>query len=553
MRLFLHRLRHDRGLRHLWLAVIAICSTSVVIACVISRTSEKGKTLRERAASLELSGQVDRAEKLYWETLQHGPVDTETLLGFIDAHAALTDGGEGDERNRDQNSGESEDEKKDEGAQTVLVSSVTEKQIVSFLDRRDFNPSVSALGHYWYAVRMVDKKSDTKSIRNLADGAKPVRWANHLLARAALMNDDSPEAARRFEREGLSFPTEAREDLRHALFIWSDNDAWEELRKRRNDSRYAAVIGPAFRLILAEHDRDWFEVIRYVWPAGFEGVKAWPLFLAALSGALWFAIATRMGRIGEGVEGRKGLYAAAFVLGILSVYPTLLLITLEESVFSLRLVGQPIPDAIYFVFGVGLREELCKLLAFLPLLPILWRRRLRIEALTCGALVGLGFAAEENIGYFHRMEIADALGRFLTANFLHMSLTALIAVSAFESSRRAGVRRDTFGTVFPLAVFLHGAYDFVLESRETAGFSFLAMGVFILLSRQFLREMMSTCPAQRQRSVLRTFVISLVILTGVSYIYATTLVGAVQGLAVIGSGLLGVAIMIYMFVRELAY
>lgn len=518
----------------MWMAVIAICVASVLIATAASRAGDRGKSLEERALSLQRAGHSEAAERLYWDALHRGRFNVETAVRFIDAHARVISG-IGVRRS------------------STSASSLTETQISVFLNRSELAPPLSTMVYYWYAVRMVDSEWDQNPVRTLAEHRPPVRWANHLLARAALLNGDPGEAARRFEKEGLSFPAEARDDLHRAVLIWFDRGAWKELRNRQSDPRYAGVTGAIFHLRLAEHDRDWLQVIRYVWPAGFEGVKRWPVFLAALSGALWFAIASRMGRIGEGVPGRKILYAVSFLLGVLSVFPTLLLITLEESVFPLRLLGQPIPDAIYFVFGVALREEVCKLLFFLPLLPILWRRRSRIEALTCGALVGLGFAAEENIGYFHRMEIADALGRFLTANFLHMSLTALIAVSAFESSRRAGVRRDTFRTVFPLAVLIHGAYDFILDSSETSGFSFLAMGLFILLSRQFLREMMSTCAAQRQRSVLRTFVVSLVLLTGVSYVYASTLVGPMRGVAVIGSGLLGVGIMIYVFVRELAY
>src|SRR5207244_9548964 len=114
-----------------------------------------------------------------------------------------------------------------------------------------------------------------------------------------------------------------------------------------------------------------------------------------------------------GIAGRPLLYGLSFVLGILSIYPTLLAVVTEESIFKFKMVNQPLPDAIYFVFGVGLREELCKLLLFLPLLPALLKRGSRIEAMTCGALVGLGFAAEENVGYFLRYDAATAMPRFL--------------------------------------------------------------------------------------------------------------------------------------------
>jgi len=63
--------------------------------------------------------------------------------------------------------------------------------------------------------------------------------------------------------------------------------------------------------------------------------------------------------------------------------------------------------------------------------------------------------------------------------------------------------------------------------------------------------MMNASSREDQDDVFRLFVVSLAILAGVSYIYAATRVGPALGFAFIASGLLGMAIMIYMFVREL--
>ncbi|MGA7615610.1 MAG: PrsW family glutamic-type intramembrane protease, partial [Thermoanaerobaculia bacterium] len=245
------------------------------------------------------------------------------------------------------------------------------------------------------------------------------------------------------------------------------------------------------------------------------------------------------------------LYLTAFALGILSVYPTLLLITLEETVFKLHPMGQPIPDAIYFVFGVGLREELSKFLLFLPLLPWLNRRGSRIEALTCGAMVGLGFAAEENIGYFHSMDMSAALGRFLTANFLHMALTALVAVAAYDISKSRRRPSGDLNVTFLIVIGIHGAYDFFLSSNFIGGSSILAMILFILIAQRFLRELLFAAPDAQREGLLQLFVFSLATLTGLSYVYATTLVGPWNAILVIGTGSIGVAIMIIMFVYEL--
>jgi RsiW-degrading membrane proteinase PrsW (M82 family) len=231
------------------------------------------------------------------------------------------------------------------------------------------------------------------------------------------------------------------------------------------------------------------------------------------------------------------------------VYPTLVIVVLEDTLLDLTPNGQPIVDAIYYVFGVGVREEVCKLLLFLPLYPILKRRASRLEVLMCGALVGLGFAAEENIGYFHSLNVSTAVARFLTANFLHMALTAIVALSVYEgASARQG---DHFTAVFPLAVLIHGGYDFLLASPVVGEYSFLAMSVFIVLSQRFLRELRTVRLTDRRDGLMRQFVVSLSVLAGVTYVYACTLIGPGMAISLVATGLLGLAVLVYMFVREL--
>jgi protease PrsW len=263
-------------------------------------------------------------------------------------------------------------------------------------------------------------------------------------------------------------------------------------------------------------------------------------------------IAVRLGRVQDAVPGRRRLYALAFLLGILSVYPTLLTITAEEQFLGLKELGQFVPDLIYFIFGVGLREEGWKIILFLPLLPALLRRGSRIEAMTCGALVGLGFAAEENIGYFHRFGAEATLPRFLTANFFHMALTALVALSVFDTRRGRATSRDGFNVVFPMAITIHGAYDFFLTTNDMPLSSIFSTMLLIVISRQFLRQLLIASSKAEERGALYLLIASMALITGVSYVYATTLVGPWGAFRMIAVGILGVAIVIYMFVRELS-
>lgn len=528
-------IRHHRLFRTIGLPVVVILFASLAVAQFLGWSVIREERPLQRAERLSSMGEFDAAEVIYTRILASGPIDVETLIDFIDHRAELVEFG------------------------NVVPSlhpnvhdhAAVDPAIERVLARDDLDESVSILGRFWYRVRFTDDDLDTTDMISLADANPPVRWANHLLGRAAVLEENLPEAAKRFEREGLAFPDQALGDLEDAVSILRHLESWDELRSRSVDSRFSSVVGPSLWLALAEHDRDWPSVLRWLWPASFEGVEPWPVFLAALSAGLWFLITSRLGRVSEGVPGRRLLYATAFLLGVLSVYPTLVLITVEEVLFDFKEVGQPVADAIYFVFGVGFREELSKLLLFLPLLPALIRRGSRIEALTCGGLVGLGFASEENINYFHMMDASAALGRFLTANFLHMSLTALIAVGVYDASRARERPVSNPNVVFAIAIALHGAYDFFLSGAQSEEWSFVAMALFVILSQWFLRELLVAAGRAEKDRILNLFVISLTILCGASYVYATTLVGPLTALRLMAAGLLGVAIMIYMFVREL--
>lgn len=514
------------------IAVVVVASIALAITLQLI-SSRAGSTL-DRAAHFASQGEFENAEALYWATLRSGPVELATVVALIDNRADLM--------------------------HSLLVETMSGRPVSSgplappeelaqLLDRSDVAPDVRVLGRFWAAVRLGWGTPDVDSVRAIADRTPPVRHANALLARAAFLEDDYREAAARFEREGLAFPGEADESLDRALRVLIELESWDEVRARIDDPAWSAVVGPSERRALAEHEKDWPAYLLWLWPASFAGARAWPIALAILAGSLWFAIAASLGGAGIRLE-RLRLYALAFVLGMISIYPTLILITVEEKLFNLAFTGEPLADAIYFVFGVGLREELCKFLLFLPLLPILKRRGSRIEALICGAMVGLGFAAEENVNYFHRMDASAALGRFLTANFLHMALTGLVGLAAYDADRRKEVGSPDLNTTFLLAVLIHGAYDFFLASPAVAEYSIFAMTVFVLLSQRFLREVLSS-NATPPEHTLRLFIISITVLTGASYVYASTLAGPWLAFQYIAVGVVGQAILIYMFVLEL--
>src|SRR6185436_8651621 len=110
-----------------------------------------------------------------------------------------------------------------------------------------------------------------------------------------------------------------------------------------------------------------------------------------------------------------------------------------------------------------------------------------LDALVCGACVGLGFALAENINYIDGGSMGVALSRFLTANFLHISMTALTSSALYDLFAERHHSFDDFSRTLMLVVLGHGAYDFFIVNPQVHEVSFLAMTIFIVLTQQFLR------------------------------------------------------------------
>jgi len=378
----------------------------------------------------------------------------------------------------------------------------------------------------------------------------PVPWYNHLLGEEALDEDRPSEAAAYFEREGLAFP-DRREDVDKAIAIWMDTDDWVEVHKEMSTPRVLAAVDADTRQRFAQHERDWLAAVKWFAFGWRSRLTLVSLAMSGTAALAWGFFCGRLGRLAERPVRRLAFYVAAFVLGVLSVVPTVTLITLEEIKLRLVETGDAARDILFFVFGVGLREEASKLLMFAILLPALRKWGDKLDVLVGGAMVGLGFAAEENLGYLAGGDLHTGLGRFLTANFLHISMTGVLATALDELVSDPEGQASEFSRTALLVIGLHGAYDFLLSHEEFGG-SFMAMAVFVFLTRLFLGAVArARRRVDRGLSPLQAFVLAASAVTGVSAAYATLAVGPINAAVAMAEGLLGEAIIFAMFVRTL--
>jgi hypothetical protein len=100
---------------------------------------------------------------------------------------------------------------------------------------------------------------------------------------------------------------------------------------------------------------------------------------------------------------------------------------------------------------------------------------------------------------------------------------------------------------------MHGMYDFCLSERALGNLSWFSMGVFLVLTRQFLGLVSVARTKERTAHprLLETFAVGMAIVVGTSFVYASALVGPGPAAAALAEGLLGLAIIVFIFVQEL--
>jgi len=214
----------------------------------------------------------------------------------------------------------------------------------------------------------------------------------------------------------------------------------------------------------------------------------------------------------------------------------------EEVVAGLR----------YNILGIGLREEFAKLCCLLPLMLLLVRQRNELAALLVSACVGLGFAIEENVGYFWSSQGTATLGRFLTANPFHMTLTGLIGLAVYRGLRYPKEWGPHALATFGLMVIAHGIYDAVLTIPALVEYSIVGTIVFALVVYQFfheLRELRTT--GGDTISLSANFLCGVSLLTAATFVYLSATLGCGVAFDGLASGVLGLGVMVYLFLREM--
>jgi RsiW-degrading membrane proteinase PrsW (M82 family) len=274
----------------------------------------------------------------------------------------------------------------------------------------------------------------------------------------------------------------------------------------------------------------------------------WLVVLA--TGACWGLLIFHLGHGWAWGRASQCLVPAAIALGWVSADATLGAVVLMDE-----WMGTEHRDGLAFsmlhALAIGVREELLKLLLFLPLVPFLVRRGSDIQGFVLASLVGLGFAMNENSNYFLASGGSEIFGRYLTANFAHMAMTGYAGLYLFRAVRRGAEGHAEFLQALVQVILVHALYDLFILADELREYTILSMVIFILISQQYLRLIFRVRPHRVQRvSATRIFVAALATVAGMHYLYLSTQVGIREALWQTLGELLGIAILTVMYFRE---
>ena len=291
------------------------------------------------------------------------------------------------------------------------------------------------------------------------------------------------------------------------------------VRELFNDPAHVAALTPRLEHQAVKASGDFLRQLRWLW-AGWGGYAApASLFMALFAGLIWFILTLTLDQV---PRRRAAWFLIPVLLGALST----LLVLVAGSWQDARIGWGPSRDlfdnALFFTAGVALREELAKLLAAAPVLY--WLARVRrsddITALVAAGCVGLGFAIEENLGYFGAVPDGTVVARFLTANFLHIATTGLSGLALFHLFRHGWRRWEGLLGALLFVILIHGGYNTALASTDFQDESLMAFSIILLgvLSWRFYGTAAPLIPpGRRQISPMAVFVVGLALLIGVTY------------------------------------
>ena len=318
-----------------------------------------------------------------------------------------------------------------------------------------------------------------------------------------------------------------------------------ELDALRKFPEFDALMRGGFDLRQGIQQRDWGMILRNFWIAEYSNMRLSVLFLAALTGGIWGIIFLHIYPKGR-MKSIRPYIGLSFLLGVISTWPTVWSGIFFDHFLGIREGNDFISTLLYHTMSVGFREELCKILLFIPMIPILRKKGGELDALLLGTMIGLGFATEENLNYFDEAMMGGVtFGRFVSANFLHCMLSGICGLAVYRIFSSPARWLSEGLLTITMAIVLHGFYN-TLITIDVPGFGDLSyfsgtlLGIAAII---YFREVKARTPiTMRKLSITGMFLWGFCILFNLDLITTTFMVPFRGALVLVGETALATVI-----------
>ncbi len=193
----------------------------------------------------------------------------------------------------------------------------------------------------------------------------------------------------------------------------------------------------------------------------------------------------------------------AFILGIISVIPAIIIENLYDLLFGFTIGVSPLVSVMYAFVGVGLTEEFSK---FIFLRWYIYKNRNfdePMDGVVYSVMVSMGFAAIENIHYvmYSQDPIGTAIARSLTAVPAHACFGIIMGL--YFGMSKFTYTQKRFGFLFKsifFATIAHGFYDMFLflECKYCPLVTLIVLIICIIISLRIISRFKKISPFKKR-------------------------------------------------------
>jgi len=169
-----------------------------------------------------------------------------------------------------------------------------------------------------------------------------------------------------------------------------------------------------------------------------------------------------------------------FILGALFTFLVYPLSNFIDSSFDFRLNGELWNDWWYCVFGIGMVEEIVKIIPFFIVLRFSKHINEPFDYILYGSVSALGFAFTENVLYLQSSQLSAVYGRAMFSSVAHMFDTSIITYGLiYLKHEKIDLKGFEFPILLLIASLAHGFYDFWLINDAASSYYFFTILFFL--------------------------------------------------------------------------